>query len=135
MILLHGRIPTGGKMKPSTILFGLACLLPCSLLHADEDPNINATTFHQNLDNFIHLQDRNLDTGAVSKALMAGAYMAGVADATRPVGVWCPPAPQSRMQTALIVLKYMDENPTIWDRPSYQLIGTALLKAYPCQSK
>lgn len=123
-------------MKIKTCLL-VALLLPLASaqVFADEDPNINATTFHQNLDNFIHMRDSNLDTIGADKALIAAAYMAGVADATRPVGVWCPPAPQSRLQTALIVLKYMDENPTIWDRPSYQLIGTALLKAYPCQSK
>ncbi len=62
-------------------------------------------------------------------------YVAGIRDMLVDLEYICIPNGVTSAQVNAIVLKYIDDNPTKWNKSASFLVWTPLLEAFPCKKK
>ncbi|MGB8658567.1 MAG: Rap1a/Tai family immunity protein [Candidatus Zixiibacteriota bacterium] len=75
----------------------------------------------------------NASDANYAKAMIYGAYIIGVCDATR----WLYDIPDhaTQGQVVAVVAKFFKENPERWSEPAADLVIDALQKAFPLKNK
>lgn len=65
----------------------------------------------------------------------AEGYIAGIRDMLIDLEYICVPTGVNGSQIDAIVLKYINDNPTKWNKPASSLVWTPLIDAFPCKKK
>ena len=107
-----------------------------------------AVTINASADGYINASDlrdrlRLLDTmfktnkgqpADFSNAGIGMGYVLAISDANDGT-LTCAPSNAKDEQLAATVLKFIDDNPTMWNLPAAWVTGLALHEAYPCHDK